>query len=86
MRCMFLIRDLKMLNRLVLDNDSDKDEDEGVDDLLIVMTIPVIHIILIVENIRNTCNTMLFCNYIFFIFHLLLSTYHLSILILVYSF
>jgi hypothetical protein len=51
-----------------------------------VMTIPIVQIILIMKNIRNTCNTMLFYNYIFFILHPLLSTSRLSGLILVYSF
>ena len=32
------------------------------------MTIPIVQIIPIMKNIRNTCNTMLFCNYIFFFF------------------
>ena len=59
-------RDLKMLDGLQLGNDSN--EDEAVDDLEALDSdeIPIVQIILIMKNIRNTCNTMLFCNYIFF--------------------
>jgi hypothetical protein len=51
-----------------------------------VMTIPIVQIIPITKNIRNTCNTMLFCNYIYFIFHPFINTSHLFGLILVHSF
>ena len=49
-----------------------------------MMTIAIVEIIPIMKNIRNTCNML--CNYILFILHPLLSTSHLSILILLYSF
>ena len=41
----------------------------------------MIQLILIMKIISNTCNTMLFCNYVLFILHLFLSTSCLSVLI-----
>jgi hypothetical protein len=44
------------------------------------MTRPMIQLIPIMKIISNTCNTMLFCNYVLFILHLFLSTSCLSVL------
>jgi hypothetical protein len=58
-------RDLKMLDGLQLDNDSDEMRLLTIWRLLIVMTRPIVHIIPIMKNIRNTCNTSHFntCKY-----------------------
>jgi hypothetical protein len=48
---------------------------------MIVMMRLMIQLIPIMMIISNTCNTMLFCNYVLFILHHFLSTSCLSVLI-----
>jgi hypothetical protein len=63
-----------------VDNDWVDDEDDG-DDVQDVRDLLMIQLIPIMQIISNTCNTMLFCNYVLFILHLFLITSYLFFLI-----
>jgi hypothetical protein len=82
---MQVVKDLQMLERLHLGNDNEDNisPSDSVDYFtwLIVMMRLMIQLILIMQIISNTCNTMLFCNYILFILHLFLITSCLFFLI-----
>ena len=76
------VKYLQMFERLHLDNDNGNiAHSDSVDyfNMIDVMMRLMIQLILIIKIISNTCNNMLFCNYVLFIFHLFLSTSCLSV-------